>query len=78
MVNFMQILPMFNQFRSNPAMFLASRGLNIPQEYMNSPETAAKYLMQNSGMNQDGINNVMQMANQFQGFMSNQGQGTMK
>lgn len=71
MFNFLQILPMFNQFRSNPAQFLASRGMNIPQQYMSSPEAAAKYLMQSSNMSQDSINNLMQTASQFQGFMNN-------
>lgn len=72
MFNFGRIIPLFNQFTTNPAAFLASRGLNIPQEYMQSPETAAKYLMQNGNMSQQDINNIMQTASQFQGFM-NQG-----
>ncbi len=72
MFNPMQMMMLFQQFRSNPAQFLASRGLNIPQQYMNSPETAAKYLMQQRGMTQDQINNLMQSANQFQGYMNNQ------
>lgn len=70
MFNFMQIVPMFNQFRANPAAFLMSRGLNVPQEYMNSPEAASRYLMQNRGMSQSDINNVMQTASQFQNFMN--------
>lgn len=72
MPNFFQMFSMFQQFRSNPGMFLMSHGMNIPQEYMSSPESAAKYLMQSRGMNQDQINNLMQTAGQFQGFMNNQ------
>lgn len=71
--NFFQMMQLFHQFRSNPGMFLASRGLNIPEQYMQSPEMAAKYLMQSKGMNQTDINNTMMTANQFQTFMNNNG-----
>lgn len=74
MPNFIQMLPLFRQYMSNPAAFLASKGLNIPQEYMGSPEMASKYLLQNSGMSQSNINQIMQAASQFQNFMGN-GQG---
>ena len=70
--NFFQMMQLFNQFKMNPGAFLASRGLNIPPEYMNTPESAAKYLMQSRGMDQNAINNTMMTANQFQNFMSNQ------
>lgn len=70
MPNFFQLMNLFQQFRSNPGAFLASRGMNIPQQYMQSPETAAKYLMQNSGMDQNGINNIMQTAGQFESFVN--------
>lgn len=73
MPNFFQMMQLFNQFRANPGMFLASRGLNIPEQYMSSPESAAKYLMQTRGMNQMDINNAMITANQFQNFMNNGG-----
>lgn len=69
--NFFQMMQLFNQFRSNPGMFLASHGLNIPEQYMQTPETAAKYLMQSKGMNQVDINSAMMTANQFQSFMNN-------
>lgn len=75
MPNFFQMMQLFQQFRSNPGAFLASRGMNIPEQYMQSPETAAKYLMQNSHMDQNQINNIMQTAGQFQGFMNNQNNG---
>lgn len=75
MINLMQLLqmgPMINQFMQNPMQSLISRGINIPPEYMNSPEAAAKYLMQNSGMNQNQINQIMDLAGQYQNRM-NQG-----
>lgn len=73
--NFFQMMQLFQQFRSNPGVFLASRGLNIPEQYMQTPEMAAKYLMQSRGMNQADINNAMMTANQFQSFMNNNQNG---
>lgn len=73
--NFFQMMQLFQQFRSNPGVFLASRGLNIPEQYMQTPEMAAKYLMQSRGMNQADINNAMTTANQFQMFMNNNQNG---
>lgn len=72
MFNPMQMMQLFAQFRQNPGAFMASRGMNVPQQYMQSPEMAAKYLMQQRGMSQDQINNLMQTAGQFQGFLSGQ------
>lgn len=72
MFNPMQMMQMFTQFKQNPMAFMASRGMNVPQQYMQTPEMAAKYLMQQRGMNQDQINNLMQTANQFQGFLGGQ------
>lgn len=69
MINLMQLLqmgPMINQFMQNPMQALISRGINIPPEYMNSPEAAAKYLMSNSNMSQDQINQIMNLASQYQ------------
>lgn len=69
MINLMQLLqmgPMISQFRQNPMQFLMSRGINIPQQYMDSPESAARYLMSNSNMNQDQINQIMNLASQYQ------------
>ena len=74
MLNPMQLIPMFMQFKSNPGAFLASRGLNIPPQYMQTPEMAAKYLMQNRNMSQQDINELMQTAGQFQGVINNQNQ----
>lgn len=73
--NFFQMMQLFSQFRANPGAFLASRGLNIPPEYMNSPESAAKYLMQSKGLSQTDINNTMVTANQFQSFINNNQNG---
>lgn len=69
MINLFQLLqmaPMINQFRQNPMQVLLNQGFNIPQQYMNSPEAAARYLMSNSNMSQDQINQIMNLANQYQ------------
>ncbi len=69
MINLMQLLqmaPMINQFRQNPMQALLNQGFNIPQQYMNSPEAAARYLLSNSNMSQDQINQIMNLANQYQ------------
>lgn len=70
-MNPMQLMAEFQRFRANPMQYMASRGLNIPQQYMTSPEAASKYLMQNRGMSQADINQLMQTASQFQGMMGN-------
>lgn len=57
----------FGQFRSNPMSFLASRGLNIPQQYANDPRGAVQYLIQNGQMNQGALNNLIQKV-QMMGF----------
>lgn len=69
MINIMQVMqmmPLLNQFRQNPMQILLNQGFNIPQEYMNNPEAAAKYLLSNSNMSQDQINQIMNLANQVQ------------
>ena len=57
----------FAQMRQNPMGFLASRGLNIPQQYANDPRGAVQYLLTNGQMNQGMLNNLMQRA-QSMGF----------
>lgn len=57
----------FGLFMNNPMQFLASRGLNIPQQYANDPRGAVQYLMNNGQMNQGILNNLMQRA-QMMGY----------
>lgn len=57
----------FGQFQSNPMSFLASKGLNIPQQYANNPRGAVQYLLQNGQMNQNTLNTFMQKL-QMMGF----------
>ncbi len=56
----------FNECRSKPAQFLANRGINVPQEYQNSPEQMAKYLLTNMPAGQQ--NNIIQRVNMLKGM----------
>jgi hypothetical protein len=45
--------------------FLIQRNVNIPQQYLNNPEEAVKYLMNNGQMSQDQFNQISQMASKL-------------
>ena len=60
-----QLMSQFQSFKSNPISFLVQRNINIPQQYMNNPEAAVKYLMNNGQMSQDQYNQISQMASQL-------------
>jgi len=55
------ILSAFNNFASNPIQALAGRGINIPQQFQNNPQSIAQYMLQNFTNPQQ--NQIMQMAN---------------
>jgi len=57
-----ELMTQFNQFKSNPMSFLLQRNVNIPQQYLNNPEAAVKYLMNNGQMTQEQYNQISQMA----------------
>lgn len=57
-----QLMTQFNQFKSNPMSFLLQRNVNIPQQYLNNPEEAVKYLMNNGQMTQEQYNQLNQIA----------------
>jgi hypothetical protein len=57
-----QLMTQFNQFKSNPMSFLLQRNVNIPQQYLNNPEEAVKYLMNNGQMSQEQYNRINQIA----------------
>ena len=57
----MQLLP---SLKSNPAQFLQSRVINIPQN-MNDPQQILQYLVNSGRFNQSQINQAMNMANMF-------------
>ena len=61
------ILSDFNTFKQNPSQFLANKGINIPQEYANSPEQTAKYLLSNIPQVQQS--KIMQTANMLKSIL---------
>ena len=58
----MNLLQMVNQYANNPQQILQRYG--IPQE-CNSPESVAKYLMDNGRVNQQQINQANQLYRQL-------------
>ena len=55
----------YNNFKNNPMQFLAQRGINIPQQYMNNPKSAVQYLLNSGRMSQQGFNNLSNIARMF-------------
>ena len=55
---------MFNIFKSNPAMFLAKKGINIPQNIANDPKAMVQYLMNSGRMSQQQFEQLKAQANQ--------------
>lgn len=55
----------YNTFKNNPMQFLAQRGINIPQQYMNNPKEAVQYLLNSGRMSQQGFNNLSNIARMF-------------
>lgn len=41
------MLSEFANFQQNPQQYLLSKGFNIPQEVMNSPQQAVQYIISN-------------------------------
>lgn len=60
-----QLSSEFQSFKTNPIAFLTQRKVNIPQQYLNDPEAAVKYLLNNGMMSQEQFNQFSQMANQL-------------
>lgn len=59
------IMGEFNRFQQNPMQYLIDRKVNIPQEYMNNPQQAVQYLLNNGQMSQDTLNQLIQKAKMF-------------
>lgn len=56
----------FQRFMGNPMQFMLQNRLNIPQQYMNDPNGAIQYLMNNGQMSQAQYNELQQIAKQIQ------------
>lgn len=59
----------FQNFMRNPMQYMAQRGMNIPQEYMQNPQQAIQYLMNSGRLSQDDFNRLQQQALQIQRMM---------
>jgi len=59
----MNMMKMFQQFKSNPMQML-SRRFNIPQG-VNDPNEILNHLVNTNQVSQDQINQISQMANMF-------------
>ena len=56
-----QMLMQFQQFKQNPAQFLLSRNINIPQQFQNDHRGAVQYLLNNGQMSQNTYNSLSQL-----------------
>jgi len=57
-------MTMLNQIKSNPAQFLATRGVNIPNG-MNNPNDILSHLMSTGKVSQGQYNKAVNMAQMF-------------
>lgn len=55
----------YNNFMSNPLLFLSQRKINIPQEYANNPQGAVQYLMNTGKMSQMTFETLRNKASQM-------------
>ena len=54
----MQMLEMFKQ---NPMQILMQKGIRIPQELSNNPQSIVQYMLNNGMVSQQQVNQVMNM-----------------
>lgn len=59
------MMSQFDSFKQNPIQFLLQKNINIPQQYMNNPQEAVQYLLNNGTMSQNTFNNLRQMASKM-------------
>ena len=59
------MMTQFNSFVQNPMQFLLQRNINVPQQYMNDPQAAVQYLLNNGTMSQDAFNSIRNMASRM-------------
>lgn len=55
----------FRGFMNNPMQFMASRKMNLPQNWMQDPNGAIQSLMNSGAMSQQQYNQLNQMAGQI-------------
>lgn len=61
-MNLNNLMTIYNQIK-NPQQFLQKMG--IPREHLNTPQDAARFLMENGKVTQDQINQASQLYNQM-------------
>ena len=64
MMNIKALFNAYNQLMQNPAQLLQQ--LNIPQEYVNDPQGAIQYLMNNGKITQQQYNSASNQLKQLQ------------
>ena len=64
MINIKALFNAYTQFRQNPNQLLQK--LNIPTEYLNNPQGAIQYLMNNGKITQEMYNNANNQLKQLQ------------
>lgn len=65
MLNMQNLIGQFSGFCKNPMQYMLQCKLQIPQEYMQSPDQAIQYLMNTGRLSQQQYNMVVQQANQL-------------
>ena len=64
MINVKALINLYTQFKQNPSQFLSQ--INVPNEYMNDPQGAIQYLMNNGKITQEQYNNANNQLKQMQ------------
>ena len=65
MMNIQNIMQMLSQFRQNPMQILSQRGINVPQDIANNPQSIVQYMLNQGVITQEQVNQAMQMAKTF-------------
>lgn len=55
----------FDKFQQNPMTYLASKGLNVPQDKLNNPQKAIEYIITSGQGTNDQLNQFKTMLNMF-------------
>ncbi len=59
------MLAEFANFQKNPQQYLLSKGLNIPQNMLNSPQQAVEYILSSGQGTNEQLNQFKTMLNMF-------------
>ncbi len=59
------MLAEFANFQKNPAQYIMSKGLNIPQDMMNDPQKAVQYLISSGQGTNEQLNQFKTMLSMF-------------